>query len=96
MIFLVSPVAIGVNKLVGHLNLELLGNPLHIRNGENPLVTNLQAWFGHLAGRQEVGDLVGLTPQKAGDLPQEKILCALHEGIYTACSFFRDKKWLWR
>jgi hypothetical protein len=92
MVLLASHVAIGVNEFLGHLYLELLGESLHVGNGENPLVADPQTWFRHLAGGQKVNDLVGLATQDISDLPQKKILCIIHAGIYAADSFFRDEK----
>src|ERR1043165_7778752 len=92
---LASPIAIGINEFLGHLDLELLGNSLHVGDGEHPLVAYTQAWFGHLASHQKVSDLVGLTPQNAGDLPQQKILCVFHTLSMQENPFFCDEKWWW-
>jgi hypothetical protein len=65
---------------------------MHVSDGENPLVSDSQTWFRHLASRQEINNLIRLASEDASDLAQQEILGIVHATIYAADSFFRDEK----
>jgi len=85
MVLLTLPVAVAVNKLLGQLKLEFVGDPLHVGDGENTFVADPHRLW-QLPCAQQINDLVGLASQDACHVAQKKEFCVVHNSIYAADS----------